>query len=128
MMPAMPMHILQSAANAFRGLLHAIRKEKNLQLFLGGYLLLLLYASLLPLAIGEWLALFLAGGFFFVTELLNTALERLADAFDDHLKAEHRKENFASIRIAKDIAASASLVSLLVVIFITVSILSAHLW
>ncbi len=126
-MPGMPEQILQSAHHAFRGLLDAFRKERNLQLFSVCYLLLLLYASLFPLTQSDWLTLSFAGGIFVITELLNTALERLADAFDDHLKAEHRKESFAAIRMAKDIAASASLVSLLLVVAVSLVIFVSHL-
>lgn len=126
-MASVPDQLLQSAGHAFRGLLNAFGKERNLQLFGVMYLLLLLYVSLLPLTQSEWLALLLSGGLFFITELLNTALERLADAFDDHLKAEHRKESFQGIKMAKDIAASASLMSLFVVLLTTVIILSAQL-
>ena len=123
----MPDQILKSAGHAFRGLLDAIRKERNLQLFLVIYLLLLLYASLLPLSQSDWLLLGFAGGIFIITELLNTALERLADAFDDHLKAGHRSENFAAIKMAKDIAAGASLVSLFLVVAVSSVVLVSHL-
>jgi diacylglycerol kinase len=123
----MTQDIFRSARYAFRGLRTAVQSGRNLQLFLVSYLLLVLYASLLPLSSSEWLALLVSGGLFLITELLNTALEHLADAVDDHLKGEHRKESFTAIKMAKDIAASASLVSLLLVGMVAIAIVSVHI-
>lgn len=54
----------------------------------------------------------LLGGFFIVVELLNTAIERLADTFDDCEKKHRGGHYHPGIKMTKDVAASASLVAL----------------
>lgn len=107
--------MLQSARFAFAGLHHAFLHERNLRLFFVAYSGVLLVAAFLHVTMGEWMALILAGGFFLSIELLNTALERLADIVDDHLKAAHCTHTFEDLKTTKDVAAAASLVSLGVV-------------
>lgn len=55
----------------------------------------------------------LSGGGFLVTELLNTALERLVDAVDDiRRKEDITLPRHAKLKATKDVASSASLVAL----------------
>jgi len=114
----MPKHMIQSAANAYAGLRYALKTERNIRIFLTTYFLFFLLALRFSFSAGEWMIFLLAGGFFVTVELLNTAMERIADAMDDHCKREHRADCFTAIRHAKDIGAAASLVSLLVVVLI----------
>lgn len=58
------------------------------------------------------LILSLVGGFFIVIELLNTAIERLADTFDDYEKKHRGGHYHPGIKMTKDVGASASLVAL----------------
>lgn len=109
---------LRSAGHALRGMVHAMRRERNVQLFLVPYIFVLLLGSRFSLQSSEWLALVLSGGLFFVTELLNTALERLTDVVDDHLKQTKCTSCFEMVKVAKDVAAAASLVSLVVTVVV----------
>lgn len=59
------------------------------------------------------LILSLFGGFFVVIELLNTAIERLADTFDDYEKKHRGGHYHPGIKMTKDVGAAASLVALL---------------
>lgn len=118
----MSSRVLRSAGHAYRGLKLALREERNLRLFAFFYVLILLAALPLYLRPWEWFALLLSGGVFVSTELLNTALERLADSIDDHCKKEHGSNCFAALRATKDIAAAASLICLIVLVLIVLVI------
>lgn len=97
-----------------------------MRLFLLGYASVILSGLLLQLPTGEWFALLLVGALFLCIELLNTAIEHLADIVDDHLKAAHCTHTFEDLKTTKDVAAAASLVSLIVVIIAVVSVFSSH--
>lgn len=114
--------VLLSAGHAYDGLKVALQGERNLQIFLVVYVSLLLAALPLYLRPWEWFGLLLGGGFFLSVELLNTALERLADSIDDHCKKEHGSNCFTALRSAKDIAAAASLICLIVLVLIVLVI------
>lgn len=103
-----------SFSHAWEGLIHAVRRERNVRLFLVCYTaFLIVLAALFRLRAWEWVALFLAGGTFLAVELLNTAIERLTDAVDE-LRGPSNGYH-AMLRAAKDVAAAASLVSLVTV-------------
>ena len=108
--------IRKSFGFALEGLSHAVKMERNLQLFLPVYALLLILGSMVRLIGWEWLALIMAGGMFLSVELLNTALERLTDVLDDQKKITGRTHYHATLKAAKDVGAAASLVSLVAMI------------
>lgn len=116
----------KSLGHALAGLRHAVSLERNLQLFLLGFGLLLLLGAIVGLLTWEWLALILAGGLFLATELLNTALERISDVLDDERKLLGRREFHQGVRDTKDVAASASLVSLIIVGIVTILIFAPY--
>jgi len=123
----MSRRILRSASHASSGLAFACRTERNLRLFLWGYLPLLLFSSLLlPLGKEEVLLFLISGGLFVCVELINTALERLADAADDHCTSAHQSYCFVTVKHAKDVAAAASLVSLIVVVLVFFIVIVPH--
>jgi len=119
--------MLRSARHAYLGLREAMRTERNLQIFAFWYSAVLLLGLFLRLSWIEWIVVLLAGGIFFSVELLNTALEWLTDALDDHLKSGHQSEHFLAVKMAKDIAAAASLVSLTMVIVILLIVFVPYL-
>ena len=123
----MPKRIIQSAANAYAGLRYALKTERNLPIFVATYLVFSIIALRLSFTSAEWALFLFSGGFFASIELLNTALERIADAMDDHCKREHRAHCFTAIKHAKDIGAAASLVSLLVVGCVLLILFLPHL-
>ncbi len=122
----MPKRILRSATHAYAGLAYALRTERNLRLFGIGYTCVIALMLFLPLAVGEWISLLLAGGAFMSVELLNTGLERLADVMDDHCKSEHRSHCYVALKHTKDVAAAASLVSFVVVVMVILLIIVSH--
>ncbi len=116
------MPLLRSFLHALNGLVHAYGKERNLQIFTVVYVLILALGGVIRLLTWEWLALILAGGLFLCVELLNTAMERLTDVLDHERKLLGREEYHAGMKWTKDVAASASLMSLVVVMVVMVMV------
>ena len=85
------------------GLTHAVRTEHSLKFQLAAFGLVLIVLALLRPEPIWWALVLMASGAVFATELLNTAIELLAD----HL----HPETHANIRIVKDCAAGAVLVA-----------------
>lgn len=108
--------IRRSFGHSLEGLQHALQMERNLQLFVPVYVLVLLAGAAVKLLPWEWLALILAGMGFLSVELLNTAVERLTDVLDDQRKVIGRTQYHTMLKAAKDVGAAASLVSLIGVI------------
>ena len=105
--------IFRSLGFALEGLLHALKRERNLQLFAVGYVAVLLIAVMLPLELLEWIAILVSGGAFMAVELFNTALERLTDAVDALPKEAGNTKLHGSMKAAKDVSAAAAFVSLI---------------
>lgn len=112
--------LLHSFLHALHGLLHAYARERNLQVFTVVYALVLGLGGYVRLLTWEWLALILAGGLFLAVELMNTAIERLSDVLDHERKLLGRGAYHEGMKWTKDVSASASLVSLIVVIAVMV--------
>lgn len=105
---------MHSLGHAWEGLLHAFVRERNFRLFCIGYAILLSLGYFLRLSPAEWVAVLISGGIFLITELLNTALERLVDAVDELRKTEPSAVAYhTGLKATKDTAAAASLVSLI---------------
>lgn len=104
----------RSLGFAIAGLVHAFEREKNLQLFFYGYIVVLACGVYVHLLEWEWLAIVIAGGLFLATELLNTAIERFVDVIDHNRKLDGEHGFHANLKAAKDVAAAASLISLTV--------------
>lgn len=98
---------LRSRADSFRyafnGLVLFFKEEHNswIHLFSGG--LTVFFGIAFKLSMSEWLAVIFAIGFVMVTEIINTAIENLADFVS--------KEKLDSIKRIKDLAAAGVLVS-----------------
>jgi diacylglycerol kinase len=101
---------MKSFGFAFAGLWHAFVYEFNLKVFLCIYLFSILLGILFHIDPMSWVLLQLAGGTFLTIELINTALERLSDAFDDHTKKQD-DFRYITIKTTKDVAAGASLLA-----------------
>lgn len=110
----------KSFGHALDGLTHAFSIEKNLQIFLPAYAVVLMLGLWIGLLAWEWLALILTGGFFLSIELLNTSLERLADILDDQKKVVGSRKYHSTLKASKDVAAGASLVSLTATIVVII--------
>ena len=93
----------QSFANAWTGVVESMNSERNLRIHVG--VMSLAVAAGIALSIGpvRWAVIFIACGAVLVTELLNTAVERLVNM----VTTDHCEE----ARQAKDMAAGAVLVA-----------------
>lgn len=119
--------VVRSMGFALSGLQHAVRVERNIRQFLVClivYVGLGMYLQFWPL---EWVIVALTSAMFLIVELLNTAIERLGDAIDDVEKKRRGGHFHLGIKQSKDIAAGASFITLLVVVFILGSLASLHL-
>jgi undecaprenol kinase len=112
--------IQKSFGHALDGLVHAIKTERNLQLFIPVYIVLLLLALPVIRVLWEWIALLMAGGVFLSIELINTSFERLLDVLDDQKKILGSNHYHSTVKAAKDVGAAASLVALLMLIAVVV--------
>ncbi len=113
--------IKRSFGYAVDGLKHAFRIEKNLRLFLPVFILVLILAGVVHILVWEWLALIIAGAAFTATELINTAIERLADVLDHERKLQGRGFH-AGMKACKDVAAGASLVMFAALVVVIVMV------
>lgn len=118
-----------SLRHALSGLRHAIDRERNLRLFLYGYVVVMGVGMVRGLKEYEWLSIIVCGGLFLATELINTAIERLVDAFDAHRHKTdpHAERMHTGLKCTKDIASAASLVALVTnVVIILAVFLTPH--
>ena len=100
---------LNSLRYALEGLQCAWKTERNFKLFVALYILSFLLGWFLGITARDWQVLIFTGSIFLAVELVNTALENFADAFDTHSKSQNDHHTQA-IKATKDIAAAASLV------------------
>ena len=112
--------VLRSFGPALAGLAWALKTQRNLQVHAIATLLVAVSGVGLHLAVWEWCVVFLAVGLVWAAELLNTALEVLADRV-----SKAREE---PIRIAKDAAAAAVLVAALAALAVGLLIFLPKLW
>ncbi|CAN5347224.1 diacylglycerol kinase family protein [soil metagenome] len=99
---------LRSFRYAFSGIRHAFIHEHNFRIHLIAALLVCSVGFYLHISKIDWIIILFAIGFVLVTELLNSAIEVMADFISPE------KNN--SIRILKDISAGAVLISVLTAI------------
>lgn len=97
-----------SFRNAFRGLRQAIARERNMRIHVAAAVLCILLGIVCRLDPVSWAVLFIAIGLVVVTELINTAVEKLVDMITT--------EYSTKARAVKDIAAGAVLVAAIVAV------------
>ncbi len=91
---------------AFHGLRLLLKNEHNSRIHLFAAIVIIVLGFLLRINLLEWCLLITVIGFVFLTELLNSSLETLADLIDPEWNENIRK--------AKDYAAAAVLVSAII--------------
>lgn len=94
---------LRSLRTAFNGLIYVLRMERNARFHLIIAVITLLLAVILQVSNAEMAAIFFAIIIVFVAEIVNTAIEKILDL----IEPGHNQQ----VRIIKDIAAGAVLVS-----------------
>lgn len=112
--------VLRSFGPASAGLAWALKTQRNLQVHAFATLLAGVSGSLLQLEAWEWCAVLLSLGLVWVAELLNTAIEVLADRVS--------KEREEPIRRVKDMAAAAVLAAALAALGIGLTVFLPRLW
>lgn len=96
------MKILRSFGNAGFGLKHAFATQLNFRLHLLLTALAISMGIFLGISTMEWVIVALCTGMVLFAELVNTALEKLADVV--------QKDHHPQIKLVKDIAAAAVLI------------------
>ncbi len=97
---------LLGVRHALSGLVHAVRRERNFRIELILGLTALAMAWWLQISRVEWLAVVICCGLVLSAELLNTAIEHLADT--------NGPGHSEQIRVIKDVAAGAVLLAAVV--------------
>lgn len=112
--------VIRSFGPALAGLAWALRTQRNLQVHAMAFCGVVVLGGWLRIAVLEWCAVLLASGMVGAAELLNTAVEVLADRV-----STAREE---AIRIAKDVAAAAVLVAALAAFGVGLLVFVPRLW
>jgi diacylglycerol kinase len=97
------MNFLNKFKVAFEGLFYLVNKDRNFQIHLILFSVLLIFATYFNVSKIEWLAILICSSIVFSLEALNSALEKLADF-------THIEKN-SKIKLIKDISAAAVLIS-----------------
>lgn len=104
------MRRIKSFIHAFNGLKMAFRKEPNFRIHAVTTIMVIAAGLYFKLSTTEWLAIIIVIGLVLVTELLNTAIENIADFISP--------ERHEKIKTIKDIAAAAVLISAIVALVV----------
>lgn len=100
----------RSFFHAFNGLWLLLKSEHNARIHTLAALTAIAAGIILKINLAEWCLIVLVIGLVFVTELINTSLETLADIVDPEWNEK--------IRDAKDYSAAAVLISAVISVFI----------
>jgi len=101
---------LKSFVHAFNGLKIALKEEHNMKIHLVATLCVLVLAVFFNINKYEWIAIIFVIGFVFTMELINSAIENMADFIS--------LEKHDSIKKIKDLSAAAVLISAVVAFLI----------
>lgn len=111
---------LRSFVYAGRGVLYAIRTQRNMRVHLALAVAAIILGLLLRLSPVEFALIFIAMTSVFVTEMLNTVTEACVDLIT--------RDYHPLARVAKDIAAGAVLVNATLAVVIALFVYIPHLW
>ena len=110
----------QSFKHAFNGIIHLIWSERNFKIHLIALLFVVAAAFYFSVTVTEWMFLLIVSALVLSMEALNSAIERLCDLysteFDDRIK------------LIKDIAAGAVLISAIFAIVIALIVFCKYLF
>ena len=105
---------------AFDGILCAFKEEYNIRIHTIAALIVIVLGIWLEVSTTEWSLLLISIGMVVTAELLNTAVERLADSVT--------REKNPLIKQAKDIAAGGVLIAAIVALILGIFIFLPKLW
>lgn len=101
---------IQSFKYAFTGLKILIKEEHNARIHLVAMISVIIAGYFFKISINEWIAVFLSIGFVFSIEIINSAIENMADFISP--------EKNASIKKIKDLSAASVLIAALTALII----------
>jgi len=99
---------IKSFRYAFDGIASMVKNEHNSRIHIIAAIVVIILGIISKISPGEWIALIIVMGLVFITELINSAIEDLADLIDTD-------EN-AVIKQIKDYAAASVLIASLIAI------------
>jgi len=106
--------IFKSFEYAWQGLKTAFITERNFKIHCAAAFLVVVFGLILRISAMNWVFVFLAMGFVFVCELVNTAGENLVDMITKEYSAEAKR--------IKDLLAGAVLVSAITAVFVGIAV------
>ncbi|MBL9178682.1 MAG: diacylglycerol kinase family protein [Verrucomicrobiaceae bacterium] len=112
--------VLRSFGPALAGVFLALRTQRNLRVHAAASALVIILGAWLGMEAWEWCAVLLAAGMVWTAELLNTAIETLADRVS--------REREEAVRRVKDIAAGAVLMAALFAAAVGAVVFLPKLW
>jgi diacylglycerol kinase len=94
---------IRSFGFAFSGIFHLLRTERNFAIQFSAMLLVVLAGFYFSIKVSEWLIILSISALILSLEAINSAIEKMCDLYST--------ENDARIKLIKDIAAAAVLIS-----------------
>lgn len=110
---------LHSFGYAFRGISELIRREHNFRIHLAVLIIVIAAGIFFRISSTSWIVIILVSALVLVSESFNTSVEKLADVISP--------EPDERIRMAKDIAAAAVLISAIAAVIAGLLIFVPHL-
>jgi diacylglycerol kinase len=110
---------IQSFQYAFAGIWYTLRTQRNAQIHVGIATVIITLGLILQLAVTEWAIIVLTTGFVIAAEMLNTATESAMDVVTSDFHPH--------VKVVKDVAAGAVLISALTAVVVGLLILGPHL-
>ena len=111
---------IKSFRYAFSGLRVLFKEEHNARVHLVVTFVVIMLGAFFGLSLTEWVVIILTIGFVFVTEILNTAIEHIADFISP--------QQDVRIKRIKDLGAAAVLLSAITAVVVGVIIFLPKLW
>ncbi len=110
---------MQSFQYAFSGIWHTFKTQRNAQIHLGAAIIIIVIGLILKLPFTQWAILALTMGFVIAMEMINTVAETAMDMITTDFHPQ--------IKIVKDVAAGAVLISALTAVMVGLLILGPPL-
>lgn len=104
---------------AFDGLIFVFKNERNIKIHLLAFIGAVLFGFLFQINQMEWIAILLCSLIVFVSEIINTAIEKLCDYVHPEMHSDIRK--------IKDLSASAVLLSAFISVVIGIVVFGPYL-
>jgi diacylglycerol kinase len=101
---------INSFRYAYDGIVSLIRNEHNSRIHLTAGILVIILGLLLHLTYNEWVSVAIVTGLVFITELINSAIEKMADLLETEVNQQ--------IKVIKDYAAASVLIAAILAVVV----------